>query len=161
MLCRQDGGVDRAESCIRDDERGESEAQDEIVQDNMLHVIPTQGTDNAAAPLHRQIIRPLLCLFEVLLDFVEIHGTVFNLRGKMRRYGVTIDVGDACILCRESRNLRHMERIARQERAVREGLRPRERRLVVTCTQPRIVQLLYNQPRDIGLADVRTRPRDK
>ena len=161
MLCRQHSRIDRAKPCIRDDECREPEPQYKIVQNDVLRVIPAQGADDAATPLHRQIVRaPLRCMV-VLLHLVKIHRTVLDLCGEMGRYGIAVDVGDGGILRRKTRDTCNMKHVTRQQGPVGGDLRTRERRLVVARTQPRIHEFFHNQPRDVGLADVRSCSCDK
>ena len=123
MLCRQYGGVDRPEPRIGNDEGGEPQPYGEIVEDNVLIVVPAQRTDNAAAPLHRQIVRALLRAAVVLCHLGKVHRAVLDLRREMRRDCIAINIGDGDIRCIEPRDARHMEGIARQKRAVRSDLR--------------------------------------
>ena len=161
MLCRQHGGIDRPEPCIGNNEGGEPQPHGKIVKDDVLIAVPAQRADNAAAPLHRQIVRVLLRAAVVLRHLCKIHRAVLDLRREMRRDRIAIDIGDSDIRRIELRNTRHMEGIARQERAVRGDLRARECRLIVARRKSRVTETFHNQPRDIRLADVRSRSRDK
>ena len=161
MLCRQYGGIDCPKSRIGNDEGGEPQPHGEIVEDDVLIVVPAQRTDNAAAPLHRQIVRALLRAAVVLCHLGKVHRAVLDLRREMRRDRIAINIGDGDIRCIEPRDARHMEGIARQKRAVRSDLRARERRLIVARQKTSITETFHDQPRDIRLSDVRSRSRDK
>ena len=161
MLCRQHGGIDRSEARIGNDEGGKPQPHGEIVEDDVLIVVPAQRTDNAAAPLHRQIVRALLRATVVLCHLGKVHRAVLDLRREMRRDRISINIGDGDIRCIEPRSARHMEGIARQECAVCSDLRARERRLIVARRETSITETLHDQPRDIRLSDVRSRSRDK
>ena len=161
MLCRQYGGIDRSEPCIGNDEGREPQPHGEIVKDDVLIAVPAQRTDNAAAPLHRQIVRVLLRAAVVLRHLCKVHRPVLDLRREVRRDRIAVDIGDGDIRRIEPRDVRHMECIARQERAVRGDLRARECRLIVARCKSRVTETFHNQPRDIRLSNVRARSRDK